>query len=479
MKAGTQVPGLFRFNGFEADARSGELRQHGRKLNLQEQPFQILLMLLEHPGEIVSRDDLRQRLWSADVFVDFEDGLNTAIKKLRVALGDSAENPTFIATLPRRGYRFIAPVKVIQETASTSSSGTVITENSSASRLDSLILKRGRSWVVVLVLAIIFAAFLWKATGWRGQARRTASVKALAVLPIANLSGDAGQEYFSDGMTDALITDLAKLHDLRVISRTSVMRYKKSPKSLPEIARELNVDAIVEGSTVRDGNKVRIIAQLVQGTTDQHLWAENYETDLRNIVNLQGDIARQIANQIQIRLSPQEKTQLSASRPVDPKAYEDYLKGRSYFEHWTEAGTLEARKYYRQAISIDPTYAQAYASLADAYVFGAVPESAEVAYPQARAAALKALQLDNSLAEAHAALAQIKFVSDWDWKGAEAEFQRAIDLDPNWTEARHMYSHYLLAMDRIADSEQQARRMVQIDPLSPVTHEHWAYQLLM
>jgi TolB-like protein/Tfp pilus assembly protein PilF len=343
--------------------------------------------------------------------------------------------------------------------------------------------RKRHSWLVAgVILSLAAVAMLSTSGKWKRLLLHPSAgrnIRSIAVLPLQNLSGDPGQEYFADGMTDALITDLAKLHELRVISRTSVMRYKKSSKSLPEIARELNVDAVMEGSTVRDGNKVRITAQLLQATTDQHLWAENYETDLRNIVNLQGEIASRIADQVEITLSPQEKERFATPRPVDPKAYEAYLKGQSYFEHWTGAGTLEARKYYREAISIDPNYAQAYAALADTYVFGNVTERAEEAYPQGRAAALKALQLDNSLADAHAALAQVKFVTDWDWTGAEVEFKRAIDLNPNGIEARHMYSHFLLAKGLISDSEQQARRMVEIDPLSPVTHEHWAYQLLM
>jgi TolB-like protein len=306
---------------------------------------------------------------------------------------------------------------------------------------------------VVLALAAIVGV---SALGARFYFARPANrINSIAVLPLENLSHDPEQEYFADGMTDALITDLSKIGSLRIISRTSAMHYKGINKTVPEIAKELNVDGIVEGSVMRSGNRVRITAQLIQARTDQHLWAESYERDLRDVLVLQSDVAQAVANEIKIKLTPQEQIQLRRRRPVDPEAYQLYLKGRYYWNRRTEEGFHRAIEYFSGAIEKDPNYALAYAGLADCYnllgVFGYVPP--RDAYPRGKAAATKALELDEELAEAHASLARNKIAFGWDWSGARREFERALELNPNYATAHYWYSYYYFAMGRLDADE--------------------------
>jgi len=298
------------------------------------------------------------------------------------------------------------------------------------------------------------------------------------VLPLENLSGDQTQEYFADGMTDELITDLASIARLRVISRTSTTHYKGTRKTIPEIARELNVDAVVEGSVGRSGNKVRIRAQLVRAAPEEHLWAESYERELPDVLALQRDVANAIANQIKIKLTPEEKVRLANARKIDPEAYQLYLRGRFSFENWTHDAVKLARENFQKAIEKDPSYAVAYAGLADTYVFGVTGLQPKVSVPLARVATGKALQLDDSLGDAHAALAQVKFLGDWDWAGAEKEFRRAIDLNPGDTLVHHMYSHFLLAMGRNEESLKESELYLQLDPLSAPANHHLAWHYM-
>ena len=297
-------------------------------------------------------------------------------------------------------------------------------------------------------------------------------IDSVAVLPLENLSHDPEQEYFADGMTEELITNLGKISALRVISRTSVMRYKGTKRSLPDIARELNVNAIVEGTVQRSGNHVRITVNLLYAPTDRHLWAESYERDLHDVLDLQGEVARSIAGEIRIKLVPQEQIHLASTRPVDPEAYQDYLKGKYYASKWTEEGFKKALVSFRQAIDLDPTYARAYEGLAGAYswagAWGLQP-SAE-AYPLAKAAALKALELDDGLADAHAALGQTKFVFDWDWPGAEHELERATSLNPSSSNAHFYYGWFLTAMGRSDEAVAETRKALELDPLTPTTN---------
>ncbi len=479
------------FGPFQVDLASGELHKHGVRLRLQEQPFQILVMLLENPGEVVTRDELRNKLWSADTFVDFDVGLNNAVLRLRNALGDSADSPRFIETLPRRGYRFIASVDgpvpaTLHESIRPVTAGhqreTVPSPADPTTQLVTPSLKPPRArklWTAGLALAVLLALLTGLNVGGLRQrvlGRPAApAIRSLAVLPLENLSGDQAQEYFADGMTDELITDLASIARLRVISRTSTAHYKGTRKTIPEIARELNVDAVVEGSVGRSANKVRIRAQLVRAVPEEHLWAESYERDFPDVLALQRDVAKAIANEIKIKLTPEEKARLANARQVDAEAYQLYLRGRFSFENWTRDAVRLARENFQKAIEKDPSYAVAYAGLADTYVFGVTGLEPKVSIPLARAAARKALELDDSLGDAHAALAQVKFLGDWDWAGAEKEFRRAIDLNPGDTLVHHMYSHFLLAMGRNEESLRESELYLQLDPLSAPANHHLAW----
>ena len=478
---------VLRFGVFEADLHARELRKQGMQIKLQEQPFQVLAFLLEHAGEIVTREQLRQKLWPADTFVDVDNSVNAAINRLREALGDSAESPRFVETLPRRGYRFVAPVTEVRSAEGGSApkrAGPGAREMPNAVWPDRGS-KSKRSWgkpaIALGTCAVLAVASIWIWQKWRiarSASQRPPQIRSLAVLPLENLSGDPSQEYFADGMTDELITNLATIASLRVISRTSTVHYKGTRKTIPEIARELNVDAVVEGSVGLSASKVRIRAQLVRATPEEHLWAESYERDLPDVLALQRDVAGAIARQIKINLTPDEKARLANARQVDPEAYQLYLRGRFSFENWTADAVKLARENFHKAIAKDPNYALAYAGLADTYVFGHTNPEPKVSIPLAREAALKALQLDDSLGDAHAALAQVKFLGDWDWAGAEKEFRRAIELNPGDTLAHHMYSHFLLAMGRNDQSLKESELYLRLDPLSAAANHHLAWHYL-
>jgi eukaryotic-like serine/threonine-protein kinase len=311
---------------------------------------------------------------------------------------------------------------------------------------------------------------------------RPPQIRSLAVLPLENLSRDPDQEYFADGMTDAVITDLAKIGALRVISRTSVMRYKRTQKSVPEIAKELNVDAIMEGSIERSGSRVRLTAQLIRAATEQHLWAEAYDRDLQDVLRVQEEIARSIAREVQIKLTPQEQALLTKGRPIDPEAYELYLKGRYFWNKRTQESTVKAITLFHQAIDKDPRYASAYSGLADCYIlfgisFDVGSLSPTQAMPQAKAAAAKAIQLDDTLAEGHNSLAYTKLLYDWDWAGSEAEFKRALKLNPGYANAHHWYAHLLFASGRRDEALAESKRALDLDQLSPIMNVHlgWHY----
>lgn len=427
MSAPTPTDGVLRFDVFELDVRAGELRKRGVKVRLQGQPLRVLATLLKRAGDLVTREELRTEIWPADTFVDFDHSLHNAIARIRETLGDSAETPHYIETLPRRGYRFMERVDEIKPEASTSTLRPRVGSDA------------------------------------RG-------IQAIAVLPLEDLSGEPGHEYFADGMTEALITSLAKIKALRVISRTSAMQYKGARKSLPRIARELNVDAVIEGSVLRSGERVRITTQLIHATRDQHLWAESYERDFRDILSLQSEIARQVANQVRVILTPQEQAQLGNARRVNPEAHEWYLKARYYWNKRTEEGVKKAISYFHQAIDNDPTYAQGYAGLADCYnilgYYNMLPPIE--AYPKGKAAALKALELDNSLADAHAALGVVKRDFEWEWSQAEEEFRRAIELNPGCVDAYHWRSTLLSMLGRHAEALCEKKRALAMDPLSVV-----------
>lgn len=412
-----------RFGAFELNLQSGELFKHSRKIRLQTQSFLILASLLERPGEVLTREELRQKLWSSDVFVDFEVGLNAAINRLRDVLDDSPEKPRFIETLPRRGYRFIAPLERAAEK------------------------------------------------------RIPPHIGSLAVLPLENLTGDAAQEYFVDGMTDALITRLAQIRALRVISRTSAMRYLRTEKRLPEIARELNVDAVVEGTVTRSGDHVRVSVQLIHAPSDHHLWAQKYDRKLCDILDLQSEVAHSIAQELQVQVTSQEVARLTLQRTVQPAAYEAYLKGRFYWNRRTGEGLEKALQLFQQAIAADGSYAAAYAGIADCYnmlAYWGLLSPAE-AYPAAKAAAREALTLEADLAEARAALAWSHFVYDWDWSVAAEELERALEFNPGYATTHQWWTHYHSYRCRHDEALKYVERTLELDPVSRVMHSNAAF----
>ncbi len=419
---------VVRFGTFEVSLQSGEVRKAGVRIRVQQQPMKLLEILLERPGEVVTREELRSRVWANESFGDFDQALNIAIGKLRTALGDSAENPRYIETLPKRGYRFIADVSVVDadartkwpESAAGDLPGTEPGQQVQGTGLT--VAPRRRLWPtrrVIVALAVVLSLPILAVWLFRSRGRAPTGIRSLAVLPLDNLSGDASQDYFADGMTDELITDLAQISALRVISRTSVMVYKGARKPLPQIARELNVDAVVEGTVLRSGDQVRITAQLIDASADKHLWSQSYEGELRDTLALQSKVARAIADQIQINLTPREQAALKNVKVVNPGAYESYLKGRYFWNKRSADGLKVALAYFKQAIDEDPKYAQAYSGLADTYALlgdwqYAVMTPKE-ALPKAKAAAIKALELDSALGdrEAHNSLAFCLDGFDW------------------------------------------------------------------
>jgi TolB-like protein/DNA-binding winged helix-turn-helix (wHTH) protein/Flp pilus assembly protein TadD len=475
---------VVRFGTFEVSFQSGEVRKSGLRIRVQQQPMKLLEVLLEHPGEVVTREELRSRVWPNESFGDFDQALNIAIGKLRSALGDSAENTRFIETLPKRGYRFIADVSVVDADAQTrkqlqSAAGGLPgpehkTEPGHEPQGGALAVapKRG-VWLfrpVIVALALALSLSILSVWRFRSRVGEPTGIRSLAVLPLENLSGDASQNYFADGMTDELITDLAQISALRVISRTSVMAYKGARKPLPQIARELNVDAVVEGSVLRSGEQVRITAQLIEASSDKHLWSHSYEGELRETLALQSRVASAIADQIRINLTPQEQAALKNVKIVNPEAYESYLKGRYFWNKRTADGLKAALAYFKQAIEEDPKYAQPYSGSADTYALlgdwqYAVMTPKE-AFPEAKAAALKALELDSTLGEAHNSLAFALDGFDWDFDAADKEFRRAIELNPGYATAHHWYAWHLSLLGRFDEAIAEMKKAQNLDPLS-------------
>jgi TolB-like protein/DNA-binding winged helix-turn-helix (wHTH) protein/Flp pilus assembly protein TadD len=490
-------PRLLRFGVFEVDLRAAELRKQGLKVKLCGQPFQILALLLERPGEAVTREEIREKLWPEGTFIDFEHSVNSSIKRLREALGDAAEHPRYIETLPRRGYRFLGPVEAVSPAPSPAISARPVSPPPAATLPGKAGAgaDRRRNWLRLALigtgLTAIAATFLaLNVGGLRDRLVRAVGaghtvplpkIESIAVLPLENLSGDPQQEYFADGMTDELITNLGKLSALRVISRTSVMRYKGTRKPLPEIANELNVDAVVEGAVLRSGERVRVTANLVHARTDRHLWAESYERDRRDALTLQGEVARAIANEIEIKVTPNEQRRMGGSRPVNPEAYEAYLLGRYQWNRRTEESLEKAAEYFQKAIEKDPRYAPAYAGLADCYaIFGdnGFRRPRDV-FPQARTSAMRALEIDPTLAEAHTSLASVMKAYEWDWAGAEKEIRRAIELNPNYSTARQFHGELLECVGRFDEAVAELKRARQLDPFAPRIHTILAWTLYL
>jgi TolB-like protein/Tfp pilus assembly protein PilF len=410
------------FGAFEVDSRAGELRKQGVKVKLQEQPLQVLEILLENPGAVVTREELQRRIWPSDTFVDFDHGLYNAIRRLREALGDSAETPQYVETLARRGYRFI-----------------------------------GRAESASIAIR--------------------SPIRSLAVLPLENLSHDPEQEYFAEGMTEALITTLARIGELRVVSRTSIMQYKGVRRPLREIARELDVDAIVEGTVLRAGDRVRITAQLIDAPRETHLWAESYDRGLRDVLALQAEVAQAVAREIRVKLTPIDQARFAKIHTLVPEAYDAYLKGRY---HWNRrpARVVEAIKYFELAVKQDPTYAPGYAGLADALssmsAWGLVP--AHEGCIKAKGLAQRALEIDASLAEAHTALAYATMYH-YDFLAAEREFERALEINPRYATGHHLFGLYLAMMGHYEEAYTEFQRAFRLDPL-PVTQSLLGFNYL-
>jgi TolB-like protein/DNA-binding winged helix-turn-helix (wHTH) protein len=482
--AGTDK-GIYRFGQFKVDLASGTLTRQGDRVKLQDQPFRILALLLGRASEIVTREELRQALWAEDTYVEFDGSLNAALKRVRHALRDSPDNPIFIETVPRRGYRFIAPVDYSAPAAVTESSQANVAVANPASEpaliaapaLAPVAGKRPRGAIAGAIAALVLlAAVLALAFNLGGIRQRWIKpgspqihpIGSLAVLPLENLSSDPGQQYFADGITDELITDLAQISNLKVISRTSTIQYRGTKKSIPEIGKALRADALIEGTVERDANRVRIRVQLIDSASDRHLWARSYDRELRDVLLLQSEAARDIAQEIRGQVAPAQSAAVpTAPSSVNPEAYEAYLKGRYFLNKRSSEGMKTAAGYFEQAIALDPRFALAYAGLADCYsLLGSDTLPASVASAKARTAALKALELDPSIAEGHTALAVVHFYYDWNWSDSERELQRAIQLNPNYATAHHWSSIYLSAMGRFPEAIQEAERAHELDPLS-------------
>src|SRR6267142_2083 len=465
-----QASRVLQFGAFEVDLRTGSLRKSGARIKLQEQPFQILAMLLEKPGDMVTREELRQKLWPADTFVDFDNGLNTAIKKLRDTLGDSADSPRFIETLPKRGYRFIYPVNGARAPAEVQALRMAWWRQPWAAGL------LGFTALLAAALAANVGSLRDRITGRTG----VGPIASVAVLPCKNLTGDPEQEFLADGLTDVLTTHLAQVKSLTVPSVTSSMYFKGDHKKLSEIARELKVQAMVEPSVQRAGDRLLVNLQLIHAPTDRHLWAKSYEVDPKNVQALLPSVAREILEAMNAQVTLEEKSRLSSSRETTPEANEAYLRGRYHFRKGTDADRAKAHEYFEKAIEKDPNFALAYASLAVLRAHGGFFRAGTgplEAHTQTREWAQKALKLDDTLAEAHAALAWIE-MTDWHWMGAEQEFRRAIELNLNYPLARTWYAQFLSYMRRFEESLAQAEIARRLDPASPDTSVHSAESYL-
>ena len=457
---------IVHFGVFQVDLHSGELYKAGLRVKLQQQPLQVLTLLLERPSVVVTREELRAKLWPTDTFVDFEHSLNTAVRKLRDALGDAAENPIFVETVPRKGYRFIAPVERPASDALTTPAQTLLPQTTPTAEPGVVAGNRKRATVLVLTFAMV--AGLLGSLGWKIVRDRRVSlhIRSLAVLPLANLSGDPEQEYFSDGLTEALTNDLGKFSALRVISRTSVMHYKGSKKTVPEIARDLNVDAVIEGTVLRSGNHVRVTVNLIQAWPERHLWAEDYETEAEDLLSVQVNVAQSVARQIQLRVTPPEQSRLS-SHTVNPAAQDLFFRGLRARNSGTAEAAKNAIGYFQQSIQKDPTYAPAYAGLAATYAEWYPGESGpRETMPKAREAAQKALALDETLPNAHTVMGYIEFCYDWNWADAEKEFKRALELDPNDLSAHNNFARELVILGRTDEGLVHMRQAISLDPYS-------------
>ena len=459
-------------------------------MRLEKLPMELLILLLQRRGELVSREEIAECLWGKGVFLDIDHSINTAVRKIRVVLRDDPEKPRFVETVIGKGYRFAAPISCSNGESPSQAQPPQIQSLPSPAQAAQvgLLLSEKRAggvrlwlWLGAASLLAIFVLAVALNHGRDSAAARPLPIRSLAVLPLKNLSGDPSQEYFADGMTEALIGSLSRIHDLRVISRTSVMRLKDTRQTIPEIARALHVDAVIEGAVIREDNQIRIHAQLIRGVTDEHIWTGEYQREYRSILILQDEVARTIAQRIEINLTPQDQLGLAHLRAVDPEAHENYLKGRYYFNQRTTDTLNKSIEYFRQAIARDQSYALPYCGLADAYALlgfrGGVPS--KEALSQAKAAALKAIELDDTLSEPHVSLAFIAETHEWDWATAEREYKRALQLNPDDARAHHWYAGYLTYVGRFDEGIAEEQRARDLDPLSLPINNALAGRLLV
>lgn len=469
------APGKIRFGGeFELDLASYKLRRHGLALKLERIPFEILISLVQRQGEIVTREQIVERIWGKDVFLDTDNSINGAIRKIRQVLRDDSEEPRFIQTVTGHGYRFIASIAIEdpRAVAFENAASEIEAQAEPASQPPAWRYTKRWSWIVAAAISAVLIAggfFFWRKSETTHLA--TPQRLMLAVLPFQNLTGDAGAEYLVDGLTEEMITQLGNLdpQHLGVIARTSVMHYKASQTALDQIGRELGVQYVIEGSVRRDAETVRITAQLIQMKDQSHIWARQYDRELKGLLTLQGEIAQEIADEIQLTLNDRKPgVAQKALSPQNFEAYDLYLKGQYFFNKRTVAGLEEAIRYFQQATNRDPNFARSYAGLADSYAlmpgYSGLPQGKFM--NQARAAALKALAIDQNLPEAHAALALIVQNYDWDWETSEKEFRRAIELNPNYATAHHWFAEHLMWRGRFDEALQESERARQLDPLS-------------
>jgi TolB-like protein/DNA-binding winged helix-turn-helix (wHTH) protein/Flp pilus assembly protein TadD len=483
-----EQPVRYRFGPFEVRCRTRELYKHGIKLKLRPQPFHVLKALVERAGDVVTRAELRELLWAKETFVDFEHGLNTSIRELRGVLNDAANDPRYIETLPKLGYRMIMPVEVEEAGAQANeSAGPSLAAAARVAEADGAVgagvvrasgSRAGvlRRWAVPVAIVLLLVTGLAVDLRWShnwGRPQAMNGRQMLAVLPFENLTGDAGQEYFSDGLTEEMIGQVGRLDPahLGVIARTSVMHYKGNHEQLEEIGRELHVQYVLEGSVRRDGERVRVSAQLIQTKDQTHVWSRKYDRELSNLLTLQDEIAREIAGEIQVTLGESKHVAAVRESPLSPSAIEAhdlYLKGLYFWNKRTTEGFPRAIDYFQQAINKDPNDARAYAGLADCYaLIGGYSGIQKTEYAEkARAAARKALDLDDSLPEAHTAWALVIQNYDWDWENAEKEYRRAIELNPNYATAHHWYAEHLSWRGRFDEALEESERARQLDPLS-------------
>jgi TolB-like protein/DNA-binding winged helix-turn-helix (wHTH) protein/Tfp pilus assembly protein PilF len=492
-----EIPNPVKFgDDLELDQRAYELRRAGRPLKLERIPMELLLLLLERRGQLVTREQIIERVWGKDVFLDADTSINSAIRKIRLVLKDDPEQPRFIQTVTGRGYRFIGGVTDVVPLTLAPPAQTPMGPNQGLQPTGDLaapakaiiqvrrLVVRSHGRVAQAAAAAVVLFLFFGAIGYWSSQRRSLlrpQFKTIAVLPLQNYSGDPQQEYFVDGMTDSVIADLGKIKDLRVISRTSVTPYKNSRKSMREIASDLHADAVIEGSVARSADRIRITVQLIDASRDQHLWSESYEREMKDIFALQSQVAQAIAEQVHAVVTPEEQGHLSRSRVIDPEVYELYLKGRRIMERGGLQDVRNAIDYFQSGLEKDPDNALLYTGLADAYIdkMMDVHESPAEATSKARAAAEKAVQLDDSLAEAHTSLGMIKLSYDWDWAGAEHEFKRAIELNPGYPLAYVMYGQYLTMVGRQTDAMPYFDKAHKLDPLFGQSYRGEGYSCFM